>query len=133
MASTPIVPLLALVRPSGRDDPDDRFPFPVAVAHNEEPELKTHPQEDESVFVLRMVGIEIDLRVLIVKSSLRLLEGDPMLPLIGQILALVPDESQAIHFYIVCTGGWLVKSWLVVACDRSKILSGSNCSMILSG
>jgi hypothetical protein len=110
MASTPIVSLLAFVRPSGRDDSDDRFPFPVAVAHNEDPELKTHPQEDEAVFVLRMVGIEIDLRVLIEKSSLRLLEGDPMLPLIGQILALVPDESQAIHAYIVCTVGWLVKS-----------------------
>src|SRR5574341_2426470 len=55
MASAPVVPLLALVRPSGRDDPDDRFPFPVAVAHNEYSELEAHTQEGENVHTSRQL------------------------------------------------------------------------------
>lgn len=101
--------MLTFVRLASRDDPDHRFSFPVAVAHDQNSELKTHPQQDEPVFLLRMVGIEIDHRILVVERRLRLLEGDSVLPSIGQILAGVPDEPKLIYAYSVRTAARPVK------------------------
>ena len=56
-----------------------------------------------------MVGIEIDHRILVVERRLRLLEGDSVLPSIGQILAGVPDEPKLIYAYSVRTAARPVK------------------------
>jgi len=70
--------LLTLVRLSGWDDPDHGITFPVAVTHDKDTKVKTHSQQDEPLFLLRMVWIEIDHRILVKEHRLRLLEGNPV-------------------------------------------------------
>lgn len=91
-----------LIRLSGRDDPDDGVIFSVTMANNQNAEFETHAEHDESVFVLRMVGIEETNGILIEKYRLCFLERDAMFPYVFPVLVFIPFETKVIHIYNVC-------------------------------
>ena len=72
------------------------------MANNENAKPETHAEHDESVFVLRMVGIEETNGVLVKKNGLCFFERDFVLFNILFVFALAPFESNLIHMYSVC-------------------------------
>ena len=80
------------------------------MADHEDPQSEAHAKEEESIFVLRMVGVEEPDGVLVVESRAGFLEGDAVLPNVCSLFAFIPLESQLIHTYIVWTIMSRVKS-----------------------
>ena len=69
------------------------------MAHNENAKLETAAQEQESLLLVRVVGIVILDGVLVKERCLRFLERNTVLALVRLILALVPRETQ--HLAII--------------------------------
>jgi len=78
------------------------------MADHQDAQGEAHPKQDEAVFVLRVVRIELDHGFLVVEGALRLLEGHAVLALIRQVLALIPNELKMVHVYNVRIRGLLV-------------------------
>jgi hypothetical protein len=62
------------------------------VTDDESPQFKTYPQQDEAVFVLRMVWVEELNGMLIVKDRARFIEGNAVLSDIDLFLLITPLE-----------------------------------------
>ena len=69
------------------------------------PELDTDPEQDEAIFIFRMVGIGILQGALVVEGGTRFIEADAVLSDVRPILALIPIKAQLIDLYIICTDG----------------------------
>ena len=72
------------------------------MAHDQNSRLKAHPKKDEAVLVLRVVGVVVDGRTLVMESCLGFFERHAMLALIREVLGLIPDEAESVDMYIVC-------------------------------
>jgi hypothetical protein len=71
------------------------------VTHNDHPQFKTHPEQNEAVFFFRMIRIEELHGILIGKRRSRLFEGNAVLFEIGPFLRGIPLESNLVHAYNV--------------------------------
>ena len=67
------------------------------MTYDERSQRAAKPEKDESFFLLGMIGVGDQQRVLIEKHSLGLLKRYPVLTLIVRILAFVPLESEGLH------------------------------------
>jgi hypothetical protein len=65
------------------------------VADHQQPEPDTEAEQNESIFVIRVVRVCNQPRVLVKKGGPRLLKRYSVLPLIGTILFFVPFEQIA--------------------------------------
>jgi hypothetical protein len=68
------------IRFSCRYDPNRRVVLSVTVAYNENAKIEAHAEHDESVLILRMLGIKESHGVLIKKYGLYILYGLTQLP-----------------------------------------------------
>ena len=68
---------------SGRDDPNDAFAIPVAMADDEDPRVGAEAEDDEAVLGLGMVRIRDDQGGIAIEYRLGLLEAHAMLAQIG--------------------------------------------------
>jgi hypothetical protein len=82
------------------------------MTYYENTKSETHPQNQESVHILRMIRIEIADGVLIQEDRLSLLERHPMLPLVLPVLPLVPFKTNLTHMYRVRICPWSVERFL---------------------
>jgi hypothetical protein len=75
------------------------------VTNDENPQLETHSQQNETILVRRMIGVEELYRLLIIKSGPSFLKGNTMLLDVSPVLRLIPFKRQLLHQYIVCMDG----------------------------
>ncbi len=73
------------------------------MTHDEHPQLETHPQQNKSVFFVRVVRVKELNSPFITKCRPCLIEGDAMLFEIGLFFRGVPLESKRFHTYNVHT------------------------------
>lgn len=73
----------------------------MTVTHNQETQLKTDPQHQESVFIDRMIGVKVPNGILVKKDGLGLFEGNSVLSPVLSILCLIPFEAYVTHLYNV--------------------------------
>ena len=71
------------------------------MAHNENAELSTHAQKEKAILLLRMIGIVLEPRVVIVKDRLRFLKGYAVFFLVQLGLCRVPDETKLFPNYSI--------------------------------
>ena len=70
---------------------------PVAVYDDQEPEGRAQPQEEEPLFLGRVVRIVEQERRLVAEGRLRLGEGDAMLAGVRRRLGRVPSEPERLR------------------------------------
>jgi hypothetical protein len=109
MALTPIIFLFLFVRLPRRDDPNHLVVLPVAMGYDQHPKSKTESQQQEAVFLVGMIGIEIEFGVIVEENGLRLLERYAVLAPILSPLLLVPNKTNCLHIYIVHILSTIVK------------------------
>ena len=73
----------------------------MTVAYNEDVKFEAHAEHDESVLILRMVGIKESHGVLIKKHGLRLFKRNAVFSDVIPALGGIPFEMQIAHMYIV--------------------------------
>ena len=99
---SPILSFFSSVGFSCGKQANDRFTFSNAVTNDEDPQLEAHSQQNETVFVRRMIGVEELYRLLIIKSAPGFLKGNTVLLDVAPVLRLIPVKRQLMHQYIVC-------------------------------
>jgi len=67
------------------------------VADHQCSEGSAEAEEDEAVFAVRIVGVFLQERAFVVEDTSRLLERDTVLPLVRDVLGVVPLESDVGH------------------------------------
>ena len=78
---------------SGRDDPNDAFVVPVAMADDEDPRVGAEAEDDEAVLGLGIVRVRDDQSGIVIEYRLGLLEAHAMLAQIGLGLPFIPLET----------------------------------------
>ena len=78
--------------------------------------LKLIPQEDETILVLGVIGVEELNGVLAIESSARFLEGNAVLPNVPPVLPPVPLKPELFHKYNVCMSDTCTKR---ISCSRT--------------
>ena len=71
------------------------------MAHDQHAKSCAHPQEDEPILVVGVIGIEVLDGVLILEDRLGFFERYLVLLDVRAVLSLVPHKPQAIHMYSV--------------------------------
>jgi hypothetical protein len=89
------------VRFPGRKKSNDSLTFSKAMTDYENPQLETHPKQDEAIFIFRMIRVEELYSILIIKGRASFIEGNTMFSYIGLFLPIIPLETQFVHMYIV--------------------------------
>ena len=89
---------LLAVSPSSRNESDHIPLSAIAMTYHQRSQRAAEPEEDEPFFVPRVVGVGNQLRVLIEKHRLRLLERNPVLPPVLRVLSVVPLETEPSHY-----------------------------------
>lgn len=84
------------------------------MANNKHTQLETDAEQNEPVFVVRMIRIKEHDSVLIIERSLCFLEGNVMFPGICLVLSIIPYEPQLYHMYNVLMDGAIVKRFMFV-------------------
>lgn len=82
---------------AGGYDADDFVAFPVAVADRKQPGIRTEPDDDEPVFVHRVVGVIDEESTLITEDGLGLIKVDAMPSVVFGGLGRVPCETDRTH------------------------------------
>jgi hypothetical protein len=71
--------------------------------YHKQSELDAETQKNEAVFIIRMVGICDDPRVVIEKRGFSLVKGNTVFPQVLRSFPSVPFERELRHSYIVTT------------------------------
>ena len=71
--------------------------------YHKQSELNAETQKNETVFIIRMLGVCDDPRVVIEKRGFSLVEGNTVLPQVLGSFPSVPFEREPRHSYIVTT------------------------------
>jgi len=98
-----IVDLFATICTARGDDANDIAVRPIAMAHDQDSQHRTHAKEDKPGLVGGVLWIIDQETMLIRERGLRLLEGDPVLASVSRVLPFVPLEPQIAHEGIVLT------------------------------
>ncbi len=82
--------------------------------------LNAEAQENETVFIIRVIGICDDARIVVEKSGFRLRKGNTMLPQVFRRLPSVPFEGNLRHNYIVAT----LSARSMAPCQKDRRVTG---------
>jgi hypothetical protein len=66
------------------------------VAHDECVQLRTQPEQKEAILAVGVLGIRHEQGTFVIEDGGGLCEGNPALPPVGEILALVPLERSGL-------------------------------------
>ena len=75
-------------------DSNDLVPAPIAVTNQQQADHGAEPQEDEALFIVRMLRVGDHQGIAVIKDRLSFLEGYAMLLFIDLIFAFVPLKLQ---------------------------------------
>jgi hypothetical protein len=79
------------------DDADDVAIGPVAVRHDQQPKAATQAEEQKALLFFRVVRVVDKACALVRKHSLRIFEGDTVLPAVDLRFLQIPLDAQAAH------------------------------------
>jgi hypothetical protein len=82
------------------------------VTHHQHPEIETHTQHYETVFIVGVVRVIVSNGILVKEDCLRFLEGNTVFPFVLVILPLIPFETDLIHMYNVLIEYGVVKCFV---------------------
>ena len=77
----------------GRDDPNDAFVAPVAMADDEDPRIGAEAEDDEAILRLGIIRIRDNQGGIVIEYRLSLLEAHAMLAQIGLGLPFISLET----------------------------------------
>jgi len=87
----------------GVNDPDRLIIVAETMAHQDYTKCDAQAQEQESIFIVRMLRVSHEQGAVIEEDALCLLETDSVFPLIGPTLGRAPLEANPCHASIIIT------------------------------
>ena len=82
-----------------RYNPDNGFGLPVTMTNNQKICPPAEPQQNKSFLLFRMIRVEKQQHVLIIKDRLGFFERDMMFFLVRYVLVGIPFKKQLVHNY----------------------------------
>src|SRR3569832_199512 len=82
---------------AGRNDPNDIAFLAIAMTHDQHPKRTAEAHENETILVLRVIGIVDQLCPLVREHRTGFLEAHAVLPGVRRSLARVPLETKVAH------------------------------------
>jgi hypothetical protein len=83
------------------------------MTHNKHPQFGAESEQDETGFILRMIWIMLQSRILVGKNCCGFFKGDTVFDEICRGFCLVPRKSRSIHNAII---------FLMALCSKGNIL-----------